>query len=620
MSVRIAVVMFCAGALFACGPVGADQPGNNNNVVGPCNTGDTRCNGLSIESCQGGAWILSTTCLSPTPYCTELAMGPMCTPCQSGLNVCHNGDVYSCTAEGQMAGLIEECIGDTECIGGTCTSPCIVAAQQKSYIGCDYWPTPTANSVADAFLDNFGVVVHNANSKVAHVVIQLGSATVEERDVQPGTLETFTLNLDTGLKMNDGDQSLKVVNGAYHLTSTMPVTVYQFNPLDYQDDQADSSLCESELSNGTYPPCHSFSNDASLLLPTPTLSNHYIVMARQTFGVGNILGFSFIPGFAAIVGTAEGTTTVTVTLTSHTAAGNGITGGSPGLVQQFELAQGEVLQLLSALPTGCTGTETSDGTYSYCDQGQAYDLTGTIVDSDKPVAVYSGHLCSFVPYDTWACDHLEEMMLPLETWGKDFVVGRTEPQADTGVNDEPNVIRIVSGADNNVIRFNPAQPDVGAETTLNKGQWVEFMTTEDFHVNADAAIMVGQFLVGQQYYSDEYDYHGDPAYSLMVPTEQFRDSYTFLAPATITYNFVNVTKRVGEGSPTVMLDGAAIPDSSFSQPVGTTGYGVARVPISGTHHTITSTAPFGIVVYGFATFTSYSYPGGLDLNYINPVD
>ncbi len=617
MNVRMAVVVFCAGMFLTCGPVVSDPVGNNNtNNTGPCSNGDVRCNGLSIESCQGGAWILSTTCLSPNPYCTETALGPVCTPCQSGLNTCQGGDVYTCTPEGQIGGLLETCTGDTECIGGTCTSPCIVAAQQKSYIGCDYWPTPTANSVADAFLDNFGVVVHNANSKVAHVVIQLGVNTVEERDVQPGTLETFLLGLDTGLKANEGDQSLKVIDGAYHLTSTMPVTVYQFNPLDYQDDLADSSECSSEILNGTYPPCHSFSNDASLLLPTATLSNHYIVMARQTFGVNS----SYIPGFAAIVGT-EDNTTITVTLTANTSAGAGITAGSPGTVQQFSLSRGEVLQLMSALPTNCnSGTQVNEQGTTYCDMGQDYDLTGTLVESDRPVAVYSGHLCSFVPFTTWACDHLEEMMLPLETWGKDFVVGRTEPQADTGFDDEPNVIRIVSGADNNVIRFTPSQQDVGDQITLSKGQWVEFEALDDFHVNADLAIMVGQFLVGQQYYSDEFDFHGDPAYSLMVPTEQFRDSYTFLAPSTITHNFVNVTKRVGEGAPTVMLDGAAIPDASFSQPVGTTGYGVARVSITGTHHTITSTAPFGIVVYGFATFTSYSYPGGLDLNYINPVN
>lgn len=615
MSVRMALAILCAGVSLSCGPVTSNPGGNNNNNnTGPCNNGDTRCSGLSIEMCQGNSWVLSTTCLSPNPYCTETTFGPVCTPCQADLNVCQNGDVYSCGPEGQIGGLLETCTGDTECIGGTCTSPCIVAAQQKSYIGCDYWPTPTANSVAEAFIDNFGVVVHNANSKVAHVVITLGAATVAERDVAPGTLETFTLGLDTGLKINEGDQSLKVANGAYHLTSTMPVTVYQFNPLDYQID-ADSILCPSDILVGTYPPCHSFSNDASLVLPTPTLSNHYIIMARQTFGIN----MSFIPGFAAIVGT-EDNTTVTVTLTSHTSGGPGITAGSPGTVQQFSLNRGEVLQLLSALPVSCTGTEISDGQYSYCDQGPDYDLTGTLVESDRPVAVFSGHLCSFVPYDTYACDHLEEMMLPLETWGKDFVVGRTEPQADTGFSDEPNVIRIVSGADNNVIRFTPSQQTVGDQTTLNKGQWVEFLATDDFHVSADYAIMVGQFLVGQTYYSDIFEYHGDPAYSLMVPTEQFRDSYTFLAPSTITHNYVNVTKRVNEGGPTVMLDGQPIPDASFSQPIGSTGYGVARVYIDGTHHTITSTEPFGIVVYGFATFTSYSYPGGLDLNHINPVD
>ncbi len=602
MRVAMPLVILCSVVLLGCGPVQSNPVGNNNNTSGPCTPGTTRCNGLSIESCQGGAWVLTTTCLSPTPYCTESAFGPACTPCSPGLNVCQNGDVYSCTPEGQIGTMTQECTDDTECIGGTCTSPCLVAAAQKSYIGCDYWPTPTANSVDAAFDGNFGVVVHNANDKVAHVIIMLGTTNVAERDVAPGTLETFTLNLDTGLKMSAGDQSLKVANAAYHLTSTMPVTVYQFNPLDY------------EL-NGS----NSYSNDASLVLPTPTLSTNYIVMARQTFGVDQMFGYSFIPGYAAIVGT-EDNTTVTVTLTANTSGGTGINAGTPGTVQQFSLNQGEVLQLLSALPTSCTGTTTSNADGTYCDMGQGYDLTGTQVESDKPVAVYSGHLCSFVPYDTWACDHLEEMMLPLETWGKDFVVGRTEPQADTGYPDEPNVVRIVSGADSNVIRFSPAHPSLGAQTTLNKGQWVEFDALVDYHINADFAIMVGQFLVGQNYYTEDLEYHGDPAYSLMVPTEQFRDSYTFLAPSTITYNFVNVTKRVGEGGPTVMLDGAAIPDSAFSAPIGTTGYGVARVPITGTHHTITSTEPFGIVVYGFATFTSYSYPGGLDLNYINPVD
>ena len=51
--------------------------------------------------------------------------------------------------------------------------------------------------------------------------------------------------------------------------------------------------------------------------------------------------------------------------------------------------------------------------------------------------------------------------------------------------------------------------------------------------------------------------------------------------------------------------------------VGSTGYGVARVMISGGAHAISGTAEFGIVVYGFGEFTSYMYPGGLDLEAID---
>ena len=35
-------------------------------------------------------------------------------------------------------------------------------------------------------------------------------------------------------------------------------------------------------------------------------------------------------------------------------------------------------------------------------------------------------------------------------------------------------------------------------------------------------------------------------------------------------------------------------------------------------HTINSSAAFGIVVYGYGRFTSYMYPGGLDLERISP--
>jgi hypothetical protein len=49
------------------------------------------------------------------------------------------------------------------------------------------------------------------------------------------------------------------------------------------------------------------------------------------------------------------------------------------------------------------------------------------------------------------------------------------------------------------------------------------------------------------------------------------------------------------------------------------GFQVMFVPVmSGPHHIQTEGNPFGIKVYGVAPYTSYMYPGGLDLTQISP--
>ena len=103
---------------------------------------------------------------------------------------------------------------------------------------------------------------------------------------------------------------------------------------------------------------------------------------------------------------------------------------------------------------------------------------------------------------------------------------------------------------------------------------------------------------------------GDPSLSLAVPTAQFRSSYLFHAPTNYTTNYVDVTAPAGA---VVTLDGAAM--TGFTA-IGTTGFSVGRKLLSnaGTgNHTITSSVGFGISVYGYGQYTSYWYPGGLDL-------
>src|SRR5690606_21121667 len=154
---------------------------------------------------------------------------------------------------------------------------------------------------------------------------------------------------------------------------------------------------------------------------------------------------------------------------------------------------------------------------------------------------------------------------------------------------------------------------------LNRGEVLEFEARQNFRVTGSGPMSVAQFLVGQNYDgSVEVEGAGDPAMSFAIPTLQFRDEYTFLAPSTFEQSFVNVVAPTGA---TVMLSsngGPATPVTGFT-PIGASGLSAARIAIPGGSHQITSTVGFGIVVYGYGSYTSYMYPGGLNFDNINPL-
>ena len=115
-------------------------------------------------------------------------------------------------------------------------------------------------------------------------------------------------------------------------------------------------------------------------------------------------------------------------------------------------------------------------------------------------------------------------------------------------------------------------------------------------------------MVGQNYSgSTSAEAPGDPAMALAVPVEQFRTSYRFLAPESFEQSYVNVIAREGAS---VQLDGAEV--SGFEEIPGSV-YLVAKIAVEGEAHAIEGSTPFGIAVYGVGSYTSYMYPGGLDL-------
>ena len=93
-----------------------------------------------------------------------------------------------------------------------------------------------------------------------------------------------------------------------------------------------------------------------------------------------------------------------------------------------------------------------------------------------------------------------------------------------------------------------------------------------------------------------------------IPWNQVRNSYDFLTPPTYTQNYVNVVAPLGQN---IELDGS--PVTGFV-PIAGTGYEVARVSVDPGGHHIESLSGqgFGITTYGYANYTSYLYPGGMN--------
>jgi hypothetical protein len=140
------------------------------------------------------------------------------------------------------------------------------------------------------------------------------------------------------------------------------------------------------------------------------------------------------------------------------------------------------------------------------------------------------------------------------------------------------------------------------------GEYVEIPdTTESFEVAASAPVLVSQYMRGQGTFADP---PGDPSMAMAVPTEQYRDDYLIHAPTNYETNYVNITATMGTA---VTLDGMAV---GALTAIGATGFGFVRVELDNSgdgNHTLIGDDSFGVSVYGYGDFTSFWYPGGLDL-------
>jgi hypothetical protein len=491
---------------------------------------------------------------------------------------------------------------------------CEEAKTSKSYVGCDYWPTVTPNVVWNIF--DYAVVVANTGTKEAEIKVTGPNAVNKSVTVPPGELKKIYLPWVPALKgpENNCGQSSSLEasviesQGAYHLVSSSPVIVYQFNAIQYKGEgeggedadggAKDWSKCPASACGGGLE-CFSYSNDASLLLPSTAMTNNYRAVGFKGVAPGLLGG-----GVAVVLSvTATQDNTQVITTMSSTAAvmasgssGQQVTATGPNKKLTIVLAKaGDVLEMVA-------------------EKGK--DFSGSLVQSDKPVQVIASVPCINIPQTAGACDHIEETVPPAETLGVHYVV-----PTPTGPKGKPvqHDVRFYGNKDGTRLSYAPKKPP-GCPDTLNAGQVVDCGLVGDaFDVSGTAEFAVAVYLLGaSQYQGGIFDpsARGDPSQSTVASVEQFRTKYVFLAPKDYPVLYADITATEDAE---IDLDGKRISQTWTS--VGSP-FGVFRVDLTKTGkdgaHTLTAKKPVGVQVIGFGDNTSFQYPAGLNLNLIAP--
>ncbi|MBN9160481.1 MAG: hypothetical protein BGO98_13090 [Myxococcales bacterium 68-20] len=490
---------------------------------------------------------------------------------------------------------------------------CAEAAASRTYVGCEYWATPGANIVQDIF--DFAIAVANVGSESANVEVTGANGLHWRINVGPGSLGKVYLPWIKELKGNNITSitaSVIAKGSAYHIVSDRPVVVYQFSPLQFRaqggDPGKDWSSCKKQ--NPTADDCYSYSNDASLLLPTTAMTGNYRIMGSYGFSRRPIDESTQkpdpskepLPGYAPyflVTATSNGTT-VNVKLgpKGKVVGGAGIAAAPGGGTVTFTLDAGDIAQVVGGV-------------------GREFDFSGSLLDADKPVQVITGVPCIDFPLDVIACDHIEETVFPAQTLGKHYVVAMPSGPKDNKVE---HVVRFYGNVDGTKLTYRPQVPS-GCPATLSAGEVVECGEVGiDFEVEGDHEFGVGTFLLGASKVDPQFSIQksmGDPSQSFAVAVEQYRKKYVFLAPTDYTASYVDVVTSEGA---TLTLDGVDV-SSQLMKIDGTTFFGAHIKLAVGNDgvHTLLSSKPSSIQVIGYGSYTSYQYPGGLNLGEIAPI-
>ena len=517
------------------------------------------------------------------------------------------------------------CPPDQGCAVDKCVDACESAAASKGSSGCSFWTLPPDDPQYGAGAC-FAAMIANTWDRPATISAEWGA---DPLDVSK-SIYTVTMNGDTPTytaltgplppgqvaivflaqaKVTIDPQAVDCPDGvvpavnvdpirhgttktkAFHLKTDTPVSAYSSFP---------------------YGGAESYYPSATLLLPVSSWDKSYIAVSTGKFGNPELSNTD--KRTLQIIAT-EDDTKVSMRPNAVIDEGTDVAGAGPGEVQTWTLSRGQVLQI-----------------------SQRGGVTGSPIQADKPVGLFGGAPCVFLPSDVPYCDVTQQQIPPFSQWGSHYALVPYAPRIEsvTGKAKETVAWMFVGAVDGTELTYEPKKPP-GAPSVLSAGTPVYFMTEELVTVRSQDA--KHPFYAGVQMTGSSFGggapgggmTKGDPDFVNMVPSDQFLDRYVFFADYTFPETMLTVVRRkTAKGFLPVELEcGGAI--SGF-EPLGSSGeFEYAWVRLTAAfkpqklakgecgygRHVARSDGPFSITVWGMGQDASYGYAGGMGSRPIN---
>ncbi len=260
------------------------------------------------------------------------------------------------------------------------------------------------------------------------------------------------------------------------------------------------------------------------------------------------------------------------------------------------------------------------------------DLTNTIIRSNRPIVVLSGHQCAQVPVGAEGCDHIVQQIPPHFTWGKVFFT------AGLAGRKSGELIRVANANfDTAVVNITCVQE--GSQELVRNSSSLEQATTLTFATQPDAfccieanqPVLVMMYSQGYSVGSeDKSENIGDPFLLTIPPVDQYSNNFvisTRVTPLLTFENYVNIVvpaeffDNTLEARTNVRLNGSRAATAENWHPIscysGETCAWATRVRLQvGTADIFHQNSQAGMAafVYGIAAQTSYGYVAGYSLD------